>query len=137
MTGPPRVFISYSHDDKRHEQRVLALANRLRTDGIDAEIDQYEPAPPEGWPTWCDRQIQKADYVLLVCSETYFWRVYGEEAPGVGHGFVGGADHPSAYLRLGLGQQVHPGSLFRRLSQFHSDAGERGKPIPRRYRGGL
>ena len=22
-----------------------------------AEIDQYNDAPPEGWPFWCERQI--------------------------------------------------------------------------------
>jgi hypothetical protein len=39
--APPRVFISYSHDSAAHEDRVLALANRLRGDGVDATIDQY------------------------------------------------------------------------------------------------
>ena len=51
MAHPPKVFISYSHDDEQHEQRVLQLASRLRNDGVDAEIDQYEDAPKEGWPT--------------------------------------------------------------------------------------
>ena len=99
MADAPKVFISYSHDDERHEQRVLALANRLREDGIDAEIDQYEPAPPEGWPMWCERQIKKAGFVLLVCTETYLRRVDGEEEPGKGHGvLLGSADHPPASL---------------------------------------
>jgi len=35
------VFISYSHDSPQHEARVLVPADRLRTDGIDAMIDQY------------------------------------------------------------------------------------------------
>jgi SEFIR domain len=46
----PRVLISYSHDGPAHDDRVLALADRLRADGIDAMIDLYEPFPPEGWP---------------------------------------------------------------------------------------
>ena len=33
----PRVFISYSHDSDEHRERVLALANRLRSDGV-AEV---------------------------------------------------------------------------------------------------
>ena len=42
MTGaPPKVFVSYSHDTVEHQERVLGLADRLRADGIDAEIDQY------------------------------------------------------------------------------------------------
>ena len=46
----PRVFISYSHDSNAHADRVLALSDRLRRDGIDATVDQYELSPPEGWP---------------------------------------------------------------------------------------
>jgi hypothetical protein len=43
--APERVFISYSHDDEVHKARVLDLANRLREDGVDAVIDQYEESP--------------------------------------------------------------------------------------------
>lgn len=31
MSDPPKVFISYSHDNEAHKRRVLALADRLRT----------------------------------------------------------------------------------------------------------
>ncbi|QLH38873.1 MAG: TIR and AAA domain-containing protein [Defluviicoccus sp.] len=88
MPVAPRVFISYSHDDERHEDRVLDLANRLRADGIDAEIDQYETSPPDGWPAWCERQIKKAHFVLMVCTATYLRRVDDEEEPGKGHGVL-------------------------------------------------
>ncbi|HEV2964908.1 MAG TPA: toll/interleukin-1 receptor domain-containing protein, partial [Candidatus Angelobacter sp.] len=64
----PKVFISYSHDSSEHQDRVRQLADRLRCDGIDACIDQYTPAPPQGWPMWTEEQIRTADYVLLVCS---------------------------------------------------------------------
>ena len=82
----PTVFISYSHDSPEHEDRVLEFANRLRRDGIDCTIDQYETAPMEGWPKWMDRQIAKSDFVILVCTETYYRRVMGEEEPGKGRG---------------------------------------------------
>ena len=35
----PKVFISYSNDSPEHEAKVLALANRLRDNGIDAVLD--------------------------------------------------------------------------------------------------
>src|SRR5216684_1600876 len=70
-SGSPKVLLSYSHDSLEHENRVLSLADRLRAAGIDANIDQYESHPPEGWPLWMDRQIREADYVLLVCTEAY------------------------------------------------------------------
>jgi WD40 repeat protein len=82
----PKVFISYSHDSPEHVDRVLSFSNRLRKDGIDCILDQYEPAPSEGWPRWTEKQVLHADFVLLVCTETYYKRVTGEEKPGVGRG---------------------------------------------------
>src|SRR6266568_8053973 len=85
-TRPPIVFISYSHDSPEHADRVLALSDHLRADGIDCIIDQYEESPPEGFPRWMNRQIRAADFVLMICTPTYYHRVMGEEEPGTGHG---------------------------------------------------
>lgn len=82
----PKVFISYSHDSDAHISRVLQLANRLRREGIDAILDQYEDVPREGWTIWSEKQILNADYVILCCTKTYLRRVMKEEAPGVGLG---------------------------------------------------
>src|SRR6516162_11655726 len=86
--APPRVFISYSHDSADHQDRVLELADRLRGDGIDAIIDQYVQSPPEGWPAWCEAEIRRARFVLMICTEIYLRRVSGEEEPGKGHGVL-------------------------------------------------
>jgi hypothetical protein len=80
------VFISYSHDSPEHMDRVLALSNRLRQEGVDCRIDQYEESPREGWPQWCDRQIEQSDFVLVACTQTYLRRFKGEETPGKGLG---------------------------------------------------
>jgi hypothetical protein len=82
------VFISYSHDSPDHARAVLALSNKLRDEGIDCVLDQYESSPPEGWPRWMDREISKAQFVLLICTEPYYRRVMGEEKPGVGLGIA-------------------------------------------------
>src|SRR6266571_4360246 len=85
--SPLRVFISYSHDSPEHADRVLALADHLRQDGLDSILDQYIlGSPDEGWPRWMDRQIRDVDFVLMICTPTYYRRVMGEEQPGVGHG---------------------------------------------------
>jgi nucleoside phosphorylase/tetratricopeptide (TPR) repeat protein len=82
----PTVFISYSHDSPEHADRVLALADRLVQDGIDCILDQYEESPPEGWPKWMDRQIERSDFVLVICTKTYYRRVMGTEEQGKGLG---------------------------------------------------
>jgi hypothetical protein len=82
----PKVFISYSHDSHEHRDRVLILSDRLRADGIDCHIDQYEVSPPEGWPRWMVNQIEDADFVLVVCTENYERRFRGKEEPGKGLG---------------------------------------------------
>ena len=86
MPPTAEVFISYSHDSPDHVRRVLEISNRLRSDGVDCIIDQYETSPPEGWPCWMDRKIRESKYVVMLCTEPYFRRVMGEEVPGKGLG---------------------------------------------------
>ena len=87
LTANIEVFISYSHDSSEHEARVLALADRLRAEGLNCIIDQYDDeTPAEGWPLWMDKQIRNAEFVLMVCTQTYYRRVMGEEQPNKGLG---------------------------------------------------
>ena len=86
MEEKEEVFISYSHDSVEHVEKVLQLSNRLRSEGVDCVLDQYETSPAEGWPRWMDRKIRDAKYVLLICTEPYYNRVMGEEEEGVGLG---------------------------------------------------
>ena len=81
-----KVFVSYSQDNEEHSSRVRRLSDRLRNDGVDCQIDQYEIAPAEGWRRWMDRRIAWADFVLVICTETYHRRARGEEAEGQGLG---------------------------------------------------
>jgi tetratricopeptide (TPR) repeat protein len=84
--GPIKVFISYSHETKQHNDGVLALANRLCKDGIECEIDQYQSSPEKGWQTWMEDQIEESKYVLIICTETYLKRFRKKEEEGTGKG---------------------------------------------------
>jgi hypothetical protein len=75
------VFISYSWDSDEHINAVREFADRLRSEGIDAIIDQYEESPPDGWPRWMDKKIRDSRLVLLVCTEDYYKGVMGEASP--------------------------------------------------------
>ncbi|MCL4206474.1 MAG: TIR domain-containing protein [Pirellulaceae bacterium] len=104
----PRVLISYSHDSPEHAARAAELANRLRRDGIDCWIDQFDPHPSQGWPMWMEEQIGRAKFVLLVCTERYFKRFNGEEVPGVGRGVI----WESILIRNELYQSGHQNDKF-------------------------
>jgi hypothetical protein len=85
--APSKVFISYSHDSPEHKDLVLALAQRLRKEGVDAQLDQYAGGrPPEGWPRWMLDKLEWAEFVVLICTETYYRRFRGHGKPGEGRG---------------------------------------------------
>lgn len=86
MSKTPKVFISYAHESELLSDQVLAFSNELRSMGIDSEIDQYEEAPPQGWPKWMLQQIEEADYVLVVASSKYYARSkdYSSNSTGLG-----------------------------------------------------
>jgi hypothetical protein len=80
------VFISYSHESELHAKRVLDLSQQLRDEGVRSWLDQYESAPPEGWPVWMNARIQEANFVLVICTQTYEHRFSGNATFGAGLG---------------------------------------------------
>lgn len=74
--SPPKVFISYAHATQTFADKVLNFANTLRTqEYIDADIDQYEESPAQGWPRWMEEKIRESDYVLVICTKDYIEKV--------------------------------------------------------------
>jgi tetratricopeptide (TPR) repeat protein len=127
-TDPPKVFISYSHDSEAHRNNVLALANRLRADGVDCVIDQYfeDDPPPQGWPRWMLDCVEETAFVLVVRTETYERRFRGKEAEGKGKGvkWEGAIITQELYDREGNNTKFIP-LLF-------ADADEAHIPLPLR-----
>lgn len=83
MNPTTRVFISYSHDSDTHREFVRNLANDLRRNGLDCQIDQYVNGfPPEGWQRWMENQIEQANFVLIVCTPLYLQRYRGNDPDG-------------------------------------------------------
>lgn len=80
------VFISYSHDSTAHKERVRSLHKVLKDHGVDCKFDQTITNPPEGWPQWMVNRLEEADYVLIICTETYSRRFSRREKPGTGKG---------------------------------------------------
>lgn len=117
---PPTVFISYSHDSHEHMDRVLALANRLRREGVDTELDQYAAHPAEGWPAWTEKLARAADFVIVVATETYRRRFDGEGPPGEGLGvrWEGSVIRQALYDDAGLNHKLLP-VVFSAADEVH------------------
>lgn len=80
----PKVFISYSHDTLEHKKWVLELAIRLRNNGIDAIIDQFELQAGDDVPHFMETNLAKADKIIMVCTERYVQKSNSGEG-GVGY----------------------------------------------------
>jgi len=69
--GPPRVFVSYSHDSADHKRWVSELCTRLRNDGIDIILDQWDLSLGEDITKFMEVGLVSSDRVLLICTENY------------------------------------------------------------------
>ena len=67
----PKIFISYSHDSQEHKKWVLDLATRLRNNGVDAIIDQWELRPGDDLPHFMETHLADSDFVVMVCTDKY------------------------------------------------------------------
>jgi hypothetical protein len=67
----PKAFISYSHDTQEHKKWVLELATRLRNNGIDAILDQFELQPGDDLPHFMENHLHTANKIIMVCTEKY------------------------------------------------------------------
>ena len=71
MAENPKVFISYSHDSPEHKQWVSELAARLRGNGVDAVLDQWDLGLGDDVTRFMERGIVNADRVLVICTDKY------------------------------------------------------------------
>jgi hypothetical protein len=80
----PSAFISYSWEDDAHRAWVKDLAARLREDGVETTLDQWEVAPGDQLPAFMERAIRSNDYVLIICTPRYKQR-FDQRQGGVGY----------------------------------------------------
>lgn len=66
-----RVLISYSWDDEDHKKWVLALADRLRGDGVDIILDQYELSIGSNLDHFIETSVSSADKVIIILTPNY------------------------------------------------------------------
>ena len=71
MVEHPKVFISYSHDSPEHRRWVSELGAKLRHNGVDAILDQWDLGPGDDVTQFMESGIIDSDRVLVVCTDQY------------------------------------------------------------------
>jgi hypothetical protein len=73
------AFISYCRESQAHVDSVIALSERLRSDGVITILDEYEKrgAPTQGWTRWMANNLRDASHVICVCTKLYSAHVMG------------------------------------------------------------
>ena len=67
----PKVFLTYSWDSDSHKQWAKEFATRLRGDGIDVALDQWEAVYGDQLPAFMESSIRESQFVLIVCTPNY------------------------------------------------------------------
>ncbi len=80
---PIRVFISYSGTSPLHKKWVAEFAAHLRSNGLDARLDQWHLRGGMDLPQWMANELQLADRVIIITDSRYTERADGRVG-GVG-----------------------------------------------------
>jgi len=83
MTGST-CFISYSWDNKNHEDWVRCLADRLQRKGVHVYLDQWDTHPGMDLTSYMETCIRNSNFVLLICTPI-FARKANDGIGGVGY----------------------------------------------------
>ena len=67
----PKAFVSYSWDDDAHKEWVADLATKLRSDGVDITLDQWDMVPGDQLTSFMEKEIRENNYVLIICTPNY------------------------------------------------------------------
>ena len=81
----PKVFISYSWSSTEHEEKVLALANQLSSDGVHVVIDKWDLKEGQDKHAFMEKMVTDPSIqrVLVICDKAYAQKA-DERLGGVG-----------------------------------------------------
>lgn len=84
METPPKVFISYSHDNEEHKAWVIKLATRLRSNGVDVILDIWHATLGSDLASFMEHGLSSSKRVICICSEQYVSKA-NEQKGGAGY----------------------------------------------------
>ena len=79
----PKVFVSYSHDSEEHKNWVKNLCTKLRKNGVDVTLDQWDLCLGMDATVFME-EPRNSDRVLIVCTNNYVKRANNRQG-GVGY----------------------------------------------------
>ena len=79
----PKVFISYSWKSEEYKARVRRLADKLRGNGVDVTLDQWDLRAGHEMNAFMEMSIREAEKVLILCESEYTARADNRKG-GVG-----------------------------------------------------
>lgn len=83
--GAPRALLSYSWDDRDHQQWVTRFAERLQGEsGIEIIFDGWYLKPGDDKLHFMERAVAESNFVVVVCTPTYAERANKRQG-GVGY----------------------------------------------------
>lgn len=71
MSNNPTAFVSYAWESSEAQKWVKDLATKLRNDGADVKLDQWEVVPGDQLPHFMEKSVRENDFVLIVCTPKY------------------------------------------------------------------
>jgi len=93
------------------------LADEIRRAGGVVAIDE-DVDPPIGWSAWCEKQVIESDYIVIVCTKTYYEKVYAESYVPSGVKFEGHCIRADLYKSGMINHKVIPVILDRNSVDF-------------------
>lgn len=75
----PKKFLSYAWTNPEHEAWVLALAERLRGNGVDVILDKWNLQPGQDSYVFMERMVTDptVSRVLMICDQAYVEKANG------------------------------------------------------------
>ena len=86
--GTPKVFASYSHDSDEHKEWVLKLCTKLRENGVDVILDQWDLGPGDDKISFMEKGVRDSDRVLVICTDDYVRKANARERGAGYEGYI-------------------------------------------------
>ncbi|MDT0678685.1 toll/interleukin-1 receptor domain-containing protein [Autumnicola musiva] len=67
----PTAFISYAWESPELKKWVKDLAKKLREEGVDVKLDQWELEPGDQMTHFMEKSVRENNYILIICTPSY------------------------------------------------------------------